>query len=323
MQTIDPKVELLADMPILGAHEDLLGHQRLAVRLVELAATQPAVPRVIALTGACGAGKSSVLRMFAEIVPERDALAMVSLDAQMHATAQALMDEVATELGRLFSELDVVKGSDKIRDMLVHYGGVVSSVIGLAGVKVDVSGALERSAASMRTEITRCLEQAGKQLIIAIDHLDRLPSEELGRAFTALRMYATVPSIAIVIAVDRHDLATRAATTGVHPRAFERLVDAELVMPPVDRRMLARVMESGLDHIAARIPHDLRPARVLFDVDDGLGLALIDTPRDAKRAINALSAALPLLPDDANTYVASLELVLRVLVPELDGARLE
>ncbi|MGN6107816.1 MAG: hypothetical protein ACTHU0_22100, partial [Kofleriaceae bacterium] len=36
-----------------------------------------------------------------------------------------------------------------------------------------------------------------------------------------------------------------------------------------------------------------------------------------------LSAALPLLPDDANPSFASLELVLRVLVPVLDGARLE
>ena len=81
-------------------------------------------------------------------------------------------------------------------------------------------------------------------------------------------------------------------------------------------------MVSGLKHVAVRTRRDLDPALALFEPAEGIGLALIDTPRDAKRAINVLSAALPLLPPDANAYLAVLELVLRVQVPELDGTRL-
>jgi hypothetical protein len=124
-----------------------------------------------------------------------------------------------------------------------------------------------------------------------------------------------------VIAVDRHTLATRPAAPGTDPRAFERLVDTELVMPPIDRIVLARVMAGGLTRIAARTQRSLDAALALFDPADGIGLALIETTRDAKRAINALSAALPLLPADADVYLASLELLLRVLVPELDITR--
>jgi len=323
MESIDPTVELLADIPISDAAEDLFDRQRLAVRLAELAATAPVTaPRVIALSGACGEGKSSVLRMVSAVVAARPGLAIVSVDAQMYASAQALMAELAAELDKLFSELGVVDKRDKVRNTLVSYGSMISNVVRFAGVTVDVAGALERSAASLRAEIAHNLEHAGKRLVIVIDHLDRLPPGELGGAFAALRMYAAIPYIAIVIAVDRHELATRPAIGGTDPRAFERLVDIELVMPPADRTVLARVMAGGLERTAERMRRDLDPVLELFDPEDGVGLALIDTPRDAKRAVNALSAALPLLPPDANPYFAALELVLRVLVPELDGTRL-
>jgi hypothetical protein len=292
------------------------------VRLTELAAAAPVTaPRVIALTGACGEGKSSVLRMVAALVAARPALAIVSVDAQMLTSAQAVMSEVGSELDRLFGELGVVGARDKLRDTLVGYGGLISRVVRFAGVSVDVAGALERSAASLRAEIAHNLEHAGKRLVIVVDHLDCLPASELGSAFVGLRMYAAIPYVAIVIAVDRHELAKRSAA-GNDPRAFERFVHVELAIPPADRTVLARVMTAGLRHIAKRTGRDLDPVVALFDVNDGLGLALIETPRDAKRVINALSAALPLWPPDANAYVAALEVVLRVLVPELDGIRL-
>lgn len=75
--SIDPDVELLADVPIVGALEDLFHRQPIAVRLTEPAVAAPVTaPRVIALTGACGAGKSSVLRMVAERVWDRHGVAM-------------------------------------------------------------------------------------------------------------------------------------------------------------------------------------------------------------------------------------------------------
>lgn len=318
---IDPKVELLADIPILGAQEDLFEHRRLARRLIELAVAVPmTVPRVLALTGPSGAGKSSVLQMVSELVVGRHGLAMVLLDAQLHVTAQALMTELATELSKVFRELGVARGTDKVRDTLVTYGGLVSSVIRLAGVTVDVSSALGRSADSLRAEIARDLEQANTQLIVVIDHLDQLSPEHLRDAFAALRMYAAIPHVAIVIAVDRRAVATCCAST--EPHAFERFVQTELAMPSADRTVLARVIAGGLKRIAARTGRDLEPALELFDAAGGVGLALIDTPRDAKRAINALSAALPLLPPEADACSATLEIVLRVSVPQLDATRL-
>jgi len=311
---IDPTVELLDDAPIQHADDDRLDRRHVAARIVELAAAAPATrPRVVALIGPPGSGKTSTLNLATALVVARPELATLAVDVQLHASAQAVMKAVAAELQALFDDLGVAGARDKLRDTLISYGGIVSGLIRIAGVKVDVTAALERSAASLREEIARHLEQAGKRVVIVVDHLDQLAPAESDDALAALRMYAAIPYLAIIIALDRR---------GTDPRAFERLVHVELALPPAPRAVLAGVLTTGIARIAARIRRDLTPVVTLFDSDDSLGLALLETPRDAVRALNALSAALPLLPSDANLYLDALEVVLRVLVPEIDGARL-
>lgn len=319
---IDPDVELLADVPILGPDEDLFDRGQLAARVAELAiAGPPTAPRLVALTGDSGAGKSSVLRLVTANIGARAGLAMVAFDAALIPGAQAMMSTLNAELTRLFEALGVIETSDKLRNTLSSYGGMVSSIARIAGVKVDVAGALERSADSLRAEIARSLEQANKRLVIVIDHVDRLPPTELGGALAALRMYAAIPHVAIVIAVDRRTIAIRHAP-GADPTAFERLVQVEIAVPPADRLLLARVMAGGLERTASRLHRDLDALFPLFDPDGGIALELIETPRDAKRSVNALAAALPLIASE-DLVPTCLEIMLRVLVPEIDGVRLE
>lgn len=250
-------------------------------------------------------------------------LALLALDATSFPTAAAVTSALASELGKLFEALGVVEATDRIRNTLTSYGGIVSSIAKLAGVKVDVAGALERSADSLRAEIAQNLEQLGKRLVIVIDHLDRLPAAELGGLLTALRMYAAIPYASIVIGIDRRATAIRDATAlGADPTAFERLVQVELALPAVDRMLIARVLGGALDRIATRTGRDIDAALPMFDPDGGLALALIESPRDAKRAANALSAALPLADAEADLAATALEVVLRTLVPEIDSSRL-
>lgn len=321
---IDPNVELLPDVPIAGPEEDLFARGPLAQRLGELATAGPVTaPRLVALTGDGGCGKSSVLRMVTAQLGAQAGLALLAFDATSFATAAAVTTALASELGKLFEALGVVEATDRIRNTLTSYGGIVSNIAKLAGVKVDVAGALERSAEGLRAEIAQNLEQLGQRLVIVIDHLDRLPAAELGGVLTALQMYAAIPYASIVIALDRRATAIRDATApGADETAFERLVQVELAVPPADRMLLARVLAGALERIATRTKRDLDAALPMFDPDGGLALALIETPRDAKRAANALSAAMPLAAPDADPAAQALEIVLRTLVPEIDAARL-
>jgi hypothetical protein len=323
---IDPGVELLADAPITTVEDDLFARIPVAQRLIELAAAAPiTAARVVALTGGPGTGKSSVLNLTTALLAERDDLAGVAIDGAGYPSAQALSTQVINHLTKFFLAAGVVGTGEKLRDTLSTYGGVVGSIVRFAGVKVDVDAALKRSPESLREEIVENTQEVGKRIVIVIDHVDRLPPVEVGAMIAALRFYAAIPYVAIVIALDRRAVTLRLTRTpGVDPVALERLVQVELAVPPIDRVLLARVLAGGLDRVASRIGKSLDPALALFDPEGaGLGLALIDSPRDAKRAANAIAAALPLAPPSMDPYDTVLDVVLRTLVPEVDGTRLD
>lgn len=325
---IDPGVELLSDAAITTVEDDLFARIPVAQRLIELASAAPiTAARVVALTGGPGTGKSSLLNVTTALLSERDDLAAVAIDGAGYPSAQALSTQVIAHLTKFFLAAGVVGTGEKLRDTLSTYGGVVGSIVRFAGVKVDVDAALKRSPESLREEIAENTQEVGKRIVIVIDHVDRLPPVEVGAMIGALRFYAAIPYVAIVIALDRRAVTLRLTRTpGVDPVALERLVQVELAVPPVDRVLLARVLAGGLDRVASRIGRSLDPALALFDpesAEGGLGLALIDSPRDAKRAVNAIAAALPLAPASTDPYDTVLDVVLRTLVPEVDGTRLD
>lgn len=324
---IDPAVELLMDVPVTTLEGDALARKAVAQRLVELACAQPlAQPRVVALTGGAGSGKSSALNLAAVILREHPEVALVDLDAVGYTSADALNKALVAELTEFFAAAGVVDTSDAVRDALTRYGGIVSDIARVAGVKVDLAGAVKRPAAKVLAEIAEMTQEVGKRLVLLIDHLDRLPIKELTAMIEALRHYAVIAYVTIVIAIDRRGIALRAGATGeLDPALMERLVTVELRLPPADPGLLANLLLDGLAKLGARLERPLDAARALFDLDHpdgGPALALIESPRDAKRVLNALAAELPLAADGEVREVC-LEAMLRLLVPELDGARLD
>jgi hypothetical protein len=317
---IDPDIELLPDVPIAGPDGDLFARKAVAERLVELASAAPiAAPRVVALTGGAGTGKTSLLRMATALLADRGGAAAVVLDGAAHAGAETLLAALTREVSAFFAAAGVVGTRDAVRDKLAEYGGIVSSIARLARINVDVAGAMRRSPDSLRDEIAEMTQEVGKRIVIVIDHADRLPPHELAAFVDALHLWAEIPYLAFVLAIDRRAVAARAE----NPFALERLFQVELALPAPDRTMLARVMAGGLERVATRLTRDLDPALDLFDPDGGVALELIETPRDAKRAVNAAAAALPLLPAGTDLRTSLLDAILRLLVPELDGPRLD
>ena len=318
---IDPGIELLPDVPIAGLPDDLLGRAPLAERLVELACAQPtAQPRVVGLVGTAGAGKTSVVRLAQAALAERADAAAVAVDAAEHGNAESLLATLAQHLAEYFEAAGVVETSDAARDALTRYGEVVSTVVRLVGVKVDVAGAVKRSKATVAAELLENAYQVGKRLVVVIDHLDRLSDRDLATTLIALPMYARLPYTTIVLAYDRRGLVARAA---VEASALARLITVELAVPPCDRVLLARLVAGGVARAGARLGRDIDAILPLFDPDDatGLALALLETPRDGKRAVNALAAALPLW-STGELRRPALDAIVRLVAPALDGPRL-
>jgi len=273
-------MRLYSDVPITGAAFDAFGRKRVAVRLAELIALAGTEqPIVIGLCGAAGSGKTSVLRMAAELYAERADLRALSIDAWEAGDAAQVAAELTEGVTKIFGEAKVVGSAEKVRERLFSAGDVVSTVARFAGVKVDVKGALERSPASLREEVMKLTEALGLRIVVTIDHIDRLAPPDRLAILKLVERWGAFPRFAFVIAIDRAQVG-EAATV-------DRVVGVELGLPPIDRGELADWVRRGVAEIAAEL--GVGEPALSFDA--------IATPRDAKRFLNAFTAAAPLTPE--------------------------
>jgi len=307
---------ILSDAPIAGAAYDTLGRIAVAERLLELATQDVSSPVVIALLGRAGAGKTSILRMVGELCAARGELCAFAIDAWVAGTAPKVNEAFLEEVFGIFETASVLGQADRVRDRLFAVGDVVSAVARFAGAKVDVKGALEKSADEQRNEIVKYAQAVGKRIVVMIDHLDRLPAPEAAAALKQLGRWGTFPYFAFVVGADRDVLARKLREADGNADDIDRVIAVELPIPAADRDALAATIRGGLTDLASARRLDPAPALALFDLETGVGLDVIVTPRAAKRLLNTLAAAAPLAPSGLDLRTACLLELVRQVVPE-------
>ncbi len=316
---IDPDVLLLSDAPIGSVAGDVLGHARVAQRLVELACAGPVgASRTVGLTGGPGTGRTSLLALAREHLTTRPEVVVVALDAGEHPSADALLGALLDHFTEFFTAAGVLEKSTQVRDKLAGYVGAVSGVAKLAGVSVDPN-ALKRSPAAVRAELLQAIQVVGQRFVVTIDHVDRMDGASQYALLRGLHHSVAIPYITVVLAVDPREVVRRIGATiggAAGAEVLARVLQVELAVPPCERVVLARVIAGGLVRLGERLDRDVDALLPLFDPEhDGRGLLHVRTLRDAKRAVNALSANLPLWPADVDLAGAAVDLLDRLLSP--------
>lgn len=274
-------MRLFSDVPITGVSFDALGRKPVATRLVELIALAGTEqPIVIGLVGGAGAGKTSVLNMANELYADRADLHALAIDAWDAGDAAQVIAQLTDGVTKIFAEAKVVGSAEKVRERLFSAGDVVSTVARFAGVKVDVKGVLERSAASLREEVMKLTEALALRIVVTIDHVDRLPAADQLAILKLVERWGAFPRFAFVLALDRKAIA-------VDPATLDRTLGTELALPDVDRRELAAWIARAVAELAVE----------LGVATPAIPIEAIATPRQAKRYLNALTASAPLAGD--------------------------
>ncbi len=307
---------IYSDAPIAGASFDTLGRIAVADRLLELATFDVVKPVVVGLLGRAGSGKTSILRMLGESCAARGEIHAFSIDAWVARTASAINDAFLKEVFRIFEAEGVLGQTDRVRDKLFAVGDVVSAVARFAGASVDLRGGLERSDDAQRTKIIEHAQVINKRIVVGLDHVERMPATEVATTIKQLVRWGTFPYFAFVISADRELLARKLREADGNTDDLERAIGVELPLPDADREALAATIRGGLIDLASARGIDPDPALALFDLDTGIGLDAITTPRAAKRLLNTLGAAAPLAPAGLDLRRACLIAIVRHVVPE-------
>lgn len=204
-----------ADEPIRDREQDLLGRTRLA-ELIALQAVSPAPDAglVIAVTGAWGVGKTSLLNLTEEALREhRNALA-IRFNPWLSAGADLLparflmtLAHEFTRLGAPSSVVDAVTGyAQSLADHIPANGNGNGHARGVGDVVAQVQASSvsgTRVTETPRDRLARHLRPFPGRFVVFIDDVDRLEPDQLRAVIRLVKLVGDLPRITYVLAFSR------------------------------------------------------------------------------------------------------------------------
>lgn len=256
------------DNPIRSSTEDVLDRATIAHDFAKSIRNLDASEGVvIGILGAWGHGKSSFINLMKEEFEKEPALAVLDFNPWMFSGSQQLVDfffkEIASELR--------LKNKDRfggIADGLDAYGDVLSpiAIVPFFGAWWDRSYKALRAAAkwaenrrkgtkSLRDKIADALRDLDQPIVVVIDDIDRLSTDEIRDIFKLVRLTASFPNLVYVLAFDRKRVEQALDETNVPGRAYlEKIVQLSFDLPAIPREMLRKEIFSSLNRILGDIP---------------------------------------------------------------------
>ena len=323
---------LSADRPSSNPQDDLFGHAPFAESLANSICRYPGNDGlVLALYGPWGSGKSTVLnyvRHFLEQRPEAEQPAIVTFNpwwfSGQENLARAFLGQMQAVLPAKNAKFK--KLGDLLGDFAEGVGGLIdlSGMTGGAGSKIGkligmVTKRKPKDVPALKLEISKLLREAGKRILIVIDDIDRLTSEETRQLFTVIKALADFPNVIYLLAFDREVAAQAIEQQSGMPgdRYLEKIIQVPFELPPIDRVALRAALFQRLNEVLGDNPEEAVDQAYWTNVyHDGID-ALIQVPRDVVRLTNTLAVTYPAVRGEVNAVDFIALEALRVFQPSL------
>lgn len=303
--------------PIQDYDEDKLGRGEFARLLASALAFTPESNSIVsAVYGEYGSGKTSVINLCLKALKEQhDELVVVSFEPWPYSTTGDLYLRFFECLGSALEEDASLRG---ITTQMVRYGrlaqpiGAIIDLLGGSGAG-SALGKLASVATAraendrrkgdpdyLKSQIESRILRSGKRVVIVIDDLDRLSSEEIRDVFRLVKAVADFPNTRYLLAFD-FDTATDAlskvqGTNGA--KYLEKIVQVPFRLPEPAVGQLMNFVVDGVEKLALnteRIGDDEQETlRDDLDFLKYLGFdALWGNIRQVNRFLDALRLTLP------------------------------
>lgn len=319
----------VADSPIGSPDDDQLGRQKFAEEFAREILSAPADEGyVLALTGAWGSGKTSVLNMTIASIGEQ--ASVVQFNPWMFSGTEALIPSFFLEVAKVLGKKKAV--GEAVVKQLATYGHILASY----AAPLWASGAVEAAATVLdrltkeppvleeRDSLTKALAKLEKRIVVVLDDIDRLRPEEVRDIVRLVRLVGDFPNTLYVLAFDRQRVEECLGDGDLlRGRAYlEKIVQVAYEVPLAHPQDLQALLRAGLDLVVAQTKAPLHAEewqKVFYTVI----LPLVRSPRDVRRYLQALPMVLRMIGDEvALEDVLGLEAV-RVLLPEMLKAMAE
>lgn len=278
-----------ADEPLRAAAPDLLGREAfvhtVAQRIDRAAVADPSV--VFGLVGPWGSGKSSLLNRIRGALS--DDWVIGEFTPWSTGDSGALSIEFVTTLASVLG----AKPKGATRRMLAQYASYGVPLLAAApivggGLSGSMDKLLGRAAsrppwheefASLSDEISKL----GRRVLIVIDDVDRLGSDELLALLRVVRLLGRFVGVHYLIAYDQGTVEDLLAAHGVAGRSatfMEKIVQYPFEVPPIARAAAVRLINQAISELVSETGAPLGELDVqrLSELVGSLA-PLVDTPR--------------------------------------------
>jgi len=314
---------LLPDEPITSLDQDWLERKYFAKHLAQVLLSYDSLSSlVIALYGPWGVGKSSLLNLIDEYlktISEEDQVpVIVHFNPWNFSSIDQLITMFFRELRRTLGQKDKGAIAGKIGVALETLGHILSpgslSPVGgqyfgkgsgfLRGLGrwVKIRSSEQKPLDAVKKDLNQFMDEYGRRVIVFIDDIDRLESENMRLLFRLIRLNGDFNNTTYVLALDRGNTErTLSDIQGDSGRKYlEKIVQVGFDIPPADPVVLGEMFFQQLDKVISPIPQDEWDQERWQELYLDALRHFIRTPRDIVRYVNGLYIAMPPLIGEVN-----------------------
>lgn len=299
------------DKPITDASEDKLGRSGFAERLAKAIINfDTADSYAIALQGAWGCGKTSVLNMAIQKIEETTdkKTVIIRFNPWNFTTTGQLIDQFFATMSsklklsksneRLQKVGELVEKYSSILEYTQYIPGVGSYMNALPKVAKAFGGRMRKNAGEklkdavyQKEEIEKELLLIDSRILVVIDDIDRLPNDQIRLIFQLVNSVAGFPHTVYLLSYDK-GIVARALDDVQGQRGaeyLEKIVQVPFDLPPIDKYRVQSILKGELEKIR-NIPNSSEVDSAHWEQVFGYCIAPIVTSlRDVKRFCNVLS----------------------------------
>jgi predicted KAP-like P-loop ATPase len=331
--------EKSADEPITTSKADKFGRANFAKGLAEALVKVPnSESFTVGLYGAWGSGKTSVIKMAEEYLAKnhKDDVIVINFNPWLFTTIENLHTAFFGALAHgLNKKIDSGISIDlqKYTELTGTAGAVIAPFfppapmiarILSAGMRALSGNKSNKSTDELRQKIDNILRDSKKRVIVIIDDIDRLDSEEIHQIFKLAKNAGRFSNVSYLLAFDQNVVAKALAQRypeepEIGSNFVDKIVQLPLFVPPVDREMLSQFIIDQINVIATKHKLDNSADDVSrFGTEYQRLLAhQFTTPRKAIRYLNVIDFTFERLANEANFTDVMLVEAMRVFDPEL------
>lgn len=258
------KIKAISDNPIRSSTDDSLGRltsaKSFAQNVLSLDASEGIVVGVL---GAWGSGKTSFINLAREEFLA-NGVPVLDFNPWMFSGAEQLVESFFSEIS---AQLKISSGLEDIGRAFSEYGEIFSGlswlpIVGpwmergedIAKIFGDILQRKNAGISGIRKRVEDALSRLDTPVVIVLDDIDRLGTDEIRDLFKLVRLTANFPNIIYVVSFDRSRVESALSEQGISGRAYlEKIIQLGIDLPAIPFKVLNKEIFSALDSVLSSI----------------------------------------------------------------------